>query len=369
MGISSFDYLPALEEIEDEVMAAIRRVLHSGRLVLGPETSAFEDEFAAWIGADHGVGVTSGTTAIEVALRALGIGEGDEVITVANTCTPTVAAIRNTGAMPVFVDVDPATLMMDVAAVEDAISPRTAALLPVHLYGRAVDMERLLATAGSHGLPVIEDCAQATGTTIEGRHVGTLGTVGCFSFYPTKNLGAYGDGGAVVTDDPDLAARVRQVRMYGYDGSPVAQIEGTNGRINEVQAAILRVKLPRLDAALETRRRLATTYDTAITTDAIGLPPAQDGVVASHHLYVVRCSDRDLVVACLEAADIGYGIHYPTPVHRMPAYRDLPCGEVELPVTDQACDEVLSLPLHEAMTTEQAVAVADVLNTELEQPQ
>lgn len=363
MTISTFDYRSALATIEEEVLAAVRRVLHSGQLILGPETSAFEDEFAAWLGIDHCIGVTSGTTAIEVALRALGVGPGDEVVTVANTCTPTVAAVRATGAVPVFVDVDPVTLMMDVDAADRAVVTRTAALLPVHLFGRAVDMRALLAVADKHGLPVVEDCAQATGTTYQGGHVGTLGTIGCFSFYPTKNLGAYGDGGAVVTADPELADRARRIRMYGYDGSPVAQIEGINARISEVQAAILRVKLPHLQESLATRRRLAATYDTTLTADDIALPVAQDGVVPSHHLYVVRCRDRDRVTQCLYEADIGHGIHYPVPVHRMPAYEVLGYGDVSLPVTERACDEVLSLPLHECLSNQDAETVAHVINT------
>lgn len=361
MLIKAFDYLTTLQTIESEVMDAVRRVLHSGRLIHGAETEGFEAEFGEWVGAPHVIGVTSGTAAIEVALRAVGVGIGDEVVTVSNTCAPTVSAIRATGAHPVFVDIDPATLMMDVNLVASALTERTRCVVPVHLFGRAVDMTPLVELASAHDIPVVEDCAQATGTSYRGRHVGTIGTVGCFSFYPTKNLGAYGDAGAVVTGDASVAERARRIRMYGYGDEAIALIEGTNARISEIQAAILRVKLELLDGWLAKRRELAQAYDRLLGDSALATPGGQEGVVPSHHLYVVRCPDRDRVEQRLSDADIGYGIHYPTPVHLMPAYAFLGGAGLDLPVTTRASSEILSLPLHESLTQRDVETVANTI--------
>ncbi len=356
--VRTFDYVHSLREIEDAVMEAVARVLRSGRLMLGPETTAFEREFAEYVGAAHCVGVASGTAALHLALLALGVGPGDEVITVSNTCVPTVASIRLTGAMPVFVDVRADDLMMDATALESLINARTRCILPVHLWGLSVQMYQVLEIADRHGLPVVEDCAQATGTRFRGQHVGTFGQLGCFSFYPTKNLGAYGDAGAVVTQNEELADRLRALRMYGYDGAPVAAIEGTNARISEIQAAMLRVKLRVLPDWLHRRRAVAAVYDTHIRHPSIALPPHQEDVEPAFHQYVVRCRNRDAVIQMLEAAEIGYGIHYPTPVHLMPAYDFLGGESLRLPCTTQACNEVLSLPIHEAISQDEALAVA-----------
>ena len=360
--IKTFDYLATLPEIEDEVMAALARVLRSGRLILGPETAAFEEEFAAFVGGGHCVAVTSGTAALHLALMALGVGAGDEVVTVANTCAPTVAAIRLTGATPAFVDVREADLMMDPEALEEKIHRRTRCILPVHLWGHSVRMEPVLEVARRHRLPVVEDCAQATGTRYRGRHVGLFGELGCFSFYPTKNLGAYGDAGAVVTADAGLAARLKALRMYGYDGSAVSRLEGTNARIAELQAAILRVKLRRLPRWLARRRRIAALYDRQLKNPAISPPPRDAEIEASYHQYVVRCRAREPVTEALAAAGIGFGIHYPVPVHRMPAYAFLGGGDLDLPVTERASREILSLPIHEALADDEVLAVARTLN-------
>ncbi len=365
--IKTFDYLRLLPEIEDEVTAALRRVLRSGRLILGPETAAFEEEFADFVGARHCVAVTSGTTALHLSLMALGVGAGDEVVTVSNTCAPTIAAIRLTGATPVFVDVRGKDLLLDTEALAARIGERTRAIMPVHLWGHSVHMEDVLEIARRHGVPVVEDCAQATGTRTQGRHVGTLGDLGCFSFYPTKNLGAYGDAGAIVTESAELAARLEALRMYGYEGSAVSSIEGTNARIAEFQAAILRVKLRVLPSWLARRRRIAALYDDHVRNPAIALPPRGREVgdreeTPSYHQYVVRCANRELVTGALEAAGIGYGIHYPLPVHLMPAYAFLGGESLELPVTVRASHEILSLPVHEALTEAEALEVARVLN-------
>ena len=359
--IRSFDYRRTLGPIEDEIIEALSRVLHSDRLIHGPETEGFERELAAAVGARHCVAVTSGTAALQVALMALDVGDGDEVITVANTCAPTATAIRLTGAKPVFVDVRPDDLQLDVARVGARVSRRCRVILPVHLWGHAVDLKPLLEVAKHHGLPVVEDCAQAQGTLYRGQEVGTFGRVGCFSFYPTKNLGAYGDAGAVVTGDEELAARMRRLRMYGYDAHGVSVDAGGNFRIAEFQAAILRVKLRHLRHWLERRRRIAAIYGEAIRHPDIELPPVPVGTLPSYHQYVIRCRDRDAVVRCLDDAKIQYGIHYPTPLHRMPAFADgAPDGG--LAVTDAASGRILSLPVHEALTDTEVRRVCDVLN-------
>jgi len=366
MTIKAFDYLRLLPEIEQEVHEAFRRVLRSGWLLLGPETEALERELAEWIGARHCVAVHSGTTALHLALRALGVGTGDRVVTVANTCSPTAAAIRLAGAEPAFVDVDEDSLMMDVDRAAEAIGGRTKCLLPVHLWGDAVEIERLVELADERGVPVVEDCAQAQGTRVRlrgagsaTRQVGTFGALGCFSFYPTKNLGAFGDGGAVVTDDGELAERVRALRMYGYRGGQVSEIDGANGRISEVQAALLRVKLRVLDDWLARRRRVAERYRRGLEPTELRVPRRAPRVEHSYHQFVVRSPDRDGLAAALDAAGIGYGIHYPVPLHAMPAYRRF--ATAPLPVTERAAGEVLSLPIHEALTDAEVDRVVAVV--------
>lgn len=361
--IACFDYRRGLSEIESEVVDAVKRVLHSGTLMLGPETEAFEQEFAAWLGVPQCIGVASGTTALHLALWALGMGPGDEVITVANTCPPTIAAICLSGATPVFVDVHPSTLMMNLDALERAISDRTRCVLPVHLWGHMVDMDRLGDLAKRHGLYIVEDCAQAVGASWNGRAAGTWGICACFSFYPTKNLGAYGDAGAVVTSDPKLAERLRRMRMYGYDPPGISEEEGMNARIHEMQAAILRVKLRVLDDWLDRRRACAALYDSLIEEGAIH-PVIRDGACQhAFHQYVVRCSGRDALASALRAQGIGSGIHYAVPVHEMPAYRRFAPAEDALENTIRGCREILSLPLHESLAQEEIEHVAQALNT------
>lgn len=356
--IRMFDYRRALPELEHDLVESFRRVLHSDALILGPETEAFENEFAAWVGARYCLAVSSGTMALFVALRAVGAGSGDEVISVANTCPPTIAAIRLTGAVPVFVDVDPDTLMMDMTQVESAVTPRTRAVMPVHLWGSAVDLAGLDDIAKRHDLFVIEDCAQAAGTRFQGRQVGTFGSAGCFSFYPSKNLGGYGDGGAVVTNDPDLAATARKLRMYGYVDSPVSTIEGVNARINEVQSALLQVRLQGVDKVNARRRQIAAQYNQALS--AVSIPRTPDRVHHAYHQFVVRCRDRAQVTARLDAAEIEWGIHYPTPVHQMPAYRPY---SRDLPITEKAAGEILSLPVHEHLTDKEVSQVVTAIES------
>jgi len=358
--VAPFDYRPEYLRLKAEIDGAIHRVLASGQLILGPEVRAFEAEFAANVGTRAAVGVNSGTDALVLALRALEIGAGADVITVANAGVPPVAAIRAAGATPRFVDVDPGTLLMDPDRLEAALTPQTRCVLPVHLYGQAAPMDAILAFASRHGLRVVEDCAQAHGATYRGRHVGSLGDVGCFSFYPTKSLGAFGDGGAVVTRHPTLEAPLRMLRMYGFRDDRHAHREGLNSRLDELQAAILRVKLRHLDEALAARRALAARYRDGLQ-DASCRPLAEtpDGAHA-YHLFVVRAQERPRLGDALTRAGIGFGIHYPEPVHLMEAYRFLGCRAGDLPVSETAAGEVMSLPLYPGLDDE---TVARVIRT------
>jgi dTDP-4-amino-4,6-dideoxygalactose transaminase len=363
--IKAFDYLRGYEPIRDEVETAIRRVLSSGQLILGPEGEAFEQEFAAYVGTRSAVGVGSGTDAIVIALRALGIGPGDEVITVAHTAAATVGAVREVGAAARLVDIDHRSMLIDPGQIEGSLGPRTRAILPVHLYGRPADIHAIQTIARRHGLPIIEDCAQAHGARIAGRHVGTFGAIGCFSFYPTKNLGAFGDGGLCVTDDPQLAARMRSLRFHGFDARRLAQVEGINSRLDEIQAAILRVKLQRLDAWLCSRRRIAQQYLGLLADADLVLPETDPGTEHAWHLFVLRTSRRDHLIDVLRQSGIGYGIHYPVPVHQMPAYASLSYGPGALPVTERAAREVLSLPLYPELSPEEVETVGQAVRRAL----
>ncbi|MSU47167.1 MAG: DegT/DnrJ/EryC1/StrS family aminotransferase [Lacunisphaera sp.] len=347
-------YLAAQTDID----AAIKRVMLSGHYILGPELAAFEKEFAAWLGTAGAVGVANGTDAIELALLAAGIGPGDKVVTVANTVTATVAAIGATGAKPVFVDIEPGTMLMDLAALESMLSelrdPKIKAIVPVHLYGQAVDLPRLLELAQRHSLLVIEDSAQAHGSTVGGKKAGTFGSLAAFSFYPTKNLGAFGDAGAVAGSDPALVEKVRLLRQYGWRKRYVSDLPGRNSRLDEIQAAILRVRLARLDAETAARDRLARQYLGALKNSPLSLPVVAEGRSHCWHQFVVRSPKRDELKAHLETKGIGCGILYPVPVHRQPAYHD---ASLSLPHTEQACAEVLSLPLHPGLSDEDVARV------------
>ena len=331
---------------KSEIDAAIQAALGAGRYVLGEEVHAFEAEFAGYVGAAHAIGVASGTDALKTALAACGIGAGDEVITVAHTAVATVAAIESLGAAPVLVDIDPLTFTLDPAHLDRALSSRVKAIVPVHLYGRPADLDGILAFARRHGLRVIEDGAQAHGAAVRGRRVGSWGDAGCFSFYPTKNLGAAGDGGMIVTSDPALAQAARSLREYGWKERYVSERPGWNSRLDELQAAILRVKLRFLETDNAARRRLAQTYRAAIEETSLVLPGESTGTVHARHLYVVRSARRDALQAHLAGAGIGALVHYPVPVHLQPAYRGRLRGERALPETERAAREVLSLPMY-----------------------
>jgi dTDP-4-amino-4,6-dideoxygalactose transaminase len=349
VSVSYFDYRPAYLAHRAEFDAAIARVLASGHLILGPEGQAFEREFASYTGSSHAVGVNSGTDALTLALRALEVGAGDEVLTVANAGAPPVAAIRAAGATPRFVDVLPRSLVMDPSALEQALTSRSRCVLPVHLYGHPAPLDEIATFAERHGLHLIEDCAQAHGAISGGRHVGTHARVGCFSFYPTKNLGAFGDGGMCVTDDADVASRLRALRQYGFDGDRHAHIEGVNSRLDELQAAILRVRLQHLDDAIRERRRIAEGYANGLRNSPYEIPSTVGASEHAYHLFVVRTARRDRVVEELRRREIGFGIHYPDPAHLMEAYRGRGFETAPLPVTEQASREVLSLPIYEGL--------------------
>lgn len=362
MTIRTFDYLRSLPDIEEEVLEAVGRILHSGRLILGPETEKFEQELQDYLGVEHCIAVTSGTAALHLALLGLGVGHGDEVITVANTCVPTISAIRLTGATPVFVDVRNHDLMMDTELVTSKITERTRCIIPVHLWGQCVDMDKLRDVAETRGLILVEDCAQAFGSRYKGRPAGTLGEAGCFSFYPTKNLGAYGDAGAIVTPDEDLAARLRSMRMYGYDEKAISQIGGMNARVSEIQAAILRIKLRRFPGDFKRRIDIASTYNRCINNHLITKPACEAYCEPSYHQYVVRCVQRERLEHWLRRRDIGFGIHYPVPVHMMPAYRSLGYATDDLPNTARSCSTILSLPVHENLQDDEVEFIVDALN-------
>jgi dTDP-4-amino-4,6-dideoxygalactose transaminase len=343
---------------KDEIDAAIARVLGSGRYILGEEVERFEAEFAAYVGVGHGVAVSNGTEALHLALRACGIGSGDEVITVPHTAVATVAAIEMCGAVPVFVDIDLRACVMDPGQVESAVSPRTRAIIPVHLYGSPADMGEISAIARRMGLWIVEDCAQSHGATYRGRKTGAWGDVGAFSFYPTKNLGALGDGGMVVTDHLQLADRIRLLRQYGWRERYVSEVPGVNSRLDELQAAVLRVKLRYLDEENARRRSLAQAYDSSLAQSGLCLLRRMPDSDPVYHQYVVRSPRRDELRAYLSSEGIDTLVHYPVPLHLQPAYRDRTRRPGSLANAELAAREVLSLPLHPHLSFEQVHEVA-----------
>ncbi len=338
----------------EEIDAAIANVLANGRYILGPEVEAFEREFATYCEVKHAVGVGSGTEALHVALAALGVGAGDEVITTAHTAVATASAIRLCGATPVFVDIEPRTWTIDPSLIQQAITPRTKAIVPVHIYGQPADLEPIM----SFGFPVLEDCAQAHGARDRGRRAGSRGIAGAFSFYPTKNLGAIGDGGAVVTNDDELARRLRLFREYGWAQRYVSSTDGWNSRLDELQAAILRVKLRYLDADNARRRAIAARYDQALA-GVVRTPDVRSGVEHVYHLYVITSERRDALQAHLKAHDVGALVHYPVAVHQQPAF----ATNGSLPVTENAAATVLSLPMYPELTeSDQQIVIDTVLS-------
>ena len=350
------------QALRGEIDAAIRRVLDGHAYILGPEVERFETAFASYTGAAHAIGVANGTDALHLALRALEIGVGHEVIVPAHTAVPTAAAIEMSGAVPCFVDITADRYCLDPALVERAIGPRTRAIMPVHLYGHPADLGPLLEIARRHGLKLIEDAAQAHGARWRGRQVGAIGDIGCFSLYPTKNLGAIGDAGIVTTSDADLAQRLKMLRQYGWRDRQLSELAGFNSRLDELQAAILNVKLAHLDASNARRRAIAARYLEAFGNLPMALPHVQPECEAVYHLFVVRTPKRDALKTHLQAHGVIAGIHYPVPCHRHPAYRDR-YGDVHLPVTEQIIGEILSLPLYPELTDDQVGRVIDAVRS------
>lgn len=367
MTIRVWDYLPEYENEQADVLDAVKTVFGSGQLILGKSVRGFEEEFAAYHSVAHCTGVDNGTNAVKLGLQALGVGPGDEVITVSNTAAPTVVAIDGAGATPVFVDVREADFLMDTDQVAAAITPRTRALLPVHLYGQCVDMAPLWRLAQEHGLALLEDCAQAHGARRHGRLAGTMGHAAAFSFYPTKVLGAYGDGGAVITTDDDIDRNMRRLRYYGMaDVYYVVQVPGHNSRLDEVQAEILRRKLTRLDRYIEDRRAVAERYAEGLAdlTGAGGLtlPAVTPGNDHVYYVYVVRHPRRDEIIERLKSYDIALNISYPWPVHTMTGFAHLGYAEGALPVTEKLAKEIFSLPMYSALGRDRQDKVIDSLH-------
>jgi dTDP-4-amino-4,6-dideoxygalactose transaminase len=348
--------------IANEVEAAIIDTLRSGWFVLGERGRRFEEAFAWFCGAAHAVGVASGTEAIQLALMAVGVGPGDEVVTVSNTCVPTAAAITACGAAPRLVDIEPETQTMDPARVADAIGPRTKAILPVHLYGQCADLYPILEVARQAGVPVVEDCAQAHGAFYRGRHAGTFGAAGAFSFYPSKNLGADGDAGMVITNDAGLAERLRELRNYGQRDRYHHRRHGLNSRLDEVQAAILLAKLPHLHNWLERRREIAERYLKAIA-DSQYVDPPMEAAHRRHawHLFVVRVDDRPRFQDHMKASAIETLIHYRVPIHRQEAYAHLAGEAMRLPVTEAQKERIVSVPIYPELTDEEVTQIAGAL--------
>ena len=365
MTIPVWDYRAEYEAERDDILAAVDQVLRSGRVILGDSVRAFEDELAAYCGARHGVGVNSGTDALVLALHTLDVKAGDEVITTSNTAIPTVSAIVSAGATPRFVDIEPDTGLMDVSRLDSAITPRTRAIVPVHLFGQCADMDAVNALAARRSISVVEDCAQSTGADYRGRRAGSMSTLAAFSFYPTKILGAYGDGGMVLTGDEALAGRLRRLRAYGTENKYYAEEHGYNSRLDELHAEILRRKLQRIEQYIERRIALARRYDEQLRDSGLVLPVTRPGNRHVFHLYVVRHPARDAIIATLGGQGVSVGIHYPWPIHTMRAYAQFGGGTGSLPATERAAREIFSLPMYPSLSDGEQDRVCEALRVSL----
>lgn len=357
------DLYAQYEPLKDEIRSSWDAVLKNMRLFLGPNVQSFEHEFANYCGVSHAIGVSDGTNALHIALRSVGVGPGDEVITISHTFIATVEAILLSGAKPVFVDINPDTYLMDIRQIETKITPRTKAILPVHLYGQCVDMDSILDIAKRYKLLVIEDACQAHGATYKGHKAGSMGDIAGFSFYFTKNLGAYGEGGMITTNNPDFANNVKMIRDHGSEKRYYHDMLGWNGRLDELQAAALRIKLKHLDHWNEKRRENAEYYRKCLTGSGIVLPLEAEGNIPVYHLFVIRTKVRDQLREYLSAHGVGTGIHYPVPIHMQNYYNNLGEGEGSLPVTEQITREILSLPMYAELTTEQIDWVVENIKT------
>jgi len=346
---------------EVEIRAAIDRVLSGGWYILGEEVRRFEEEFASFLGVPHAVGVASGTDAVALALLAVGVRPGDEVITVSHSAVATAAAIEQIGAVPVFADIDPATRCMDPETLPALVSHQTRALLPVHVYGQPAPMGRIMELAAMYGLKVVEDCAQAHGAEIGGKKAGSFGDAAAFSFYPTKNLGAIGDGGAVATRNKEVAADLKARREYGWQERYISFFPGLNSRLDEMQAAILRVKLPHLCADNARRREIAARYHEALRGSPVVTPAQVPGTLHAMHLYVLECDQRDRLQELLKSRGVATARHYPAPIHLQPAYRGRIRGGDSLPATEALYGRIVSLPMYPELTDAQVRQVVDAL--------
>ena len=355
------------EQLREQIDTATQEVYESGWFILGQQVQHFEANFAQYCGAKYAVGVGSGTEALHLALIACGVQPGDEVITVANTCVPTLSAVSFAGAVPVFVDIDEKTFTINPALIEERITPKTKAILPVHLYGQCADMDAILEIARQYGLAVVEDCAQAHGSQYKSRMAGTMGDAGAFSFYPSKNLGAFGDGGLVLTNDENLAQTVVKLRNYGQEKRYHHSIKGFNSRLDELQAAILKAKLPYLDAWNQRRREIARRYQEAFSEVGICCPLEAGDRFHAYHLYVLRVPQRDRFQQLLEENAIATIIHYPIPVHLQASYSECRVQGKYLPLTEQLAGEIVSLPLYPELTDEEVDYIIKIVLEAYEQ--
>jgi aminotransferase EvaB len=357
-----WDYRREYDELRDEILATVDRVFKSGQLILGREGIAFERDMAAYVGVNGGVGVNSGTDAIYIALAAAGVTAGDEVITVPNTAVPTVSAIQVLGARPVFVDIKDDDFLMDVEQIEAAITPRTKAIVPVHLYGQCVDLDPLMETAKRHGLKVVEDCAQSQGALYKNRRCGSVGTASTFSFYPTKLLGGYGDGGMVLSDDESVISLARSLRFYGMEGTYYAERHGYNSRLDEVHAAILGLKLPRIDGWIGRRRDIAARYRQGFAGSGLLLPKENSYGRHVYHLFVVETeADRDAALARIEARGLKCSVQYRWPIHLMRGYQDLGYRAGQFPVAEKKAQRIFSLPIYPHLKDDEVDEVIEVV--------
>ena len=356
-----FTHTREFEAHSKELLAVVEKCLRSSSLILGEHVQNFEARFAKSCGVPYGIGVASGTDAIILALKALKIGPGDEIITMSNTAVPTIAAVRSVGATPVFIDIDPETLLMDLKNLEKAITKKTKVILPVHLYGNPVPMTDVLTIAKAKGIKVIEDAAQAYGASFNGSPVGSFGDLGCFSFYPTKNLGAWGDGGMCVTKNEEYAESLRALRQYGFRKGAIAEVEGMNSRLDELQAAVLIAKMEYFEENQAKRTAIASRYDEALKSSKLHRPKVTKGGVHSHHLYVVQAEDRAKAQKIFQEHEVDTLIHYPTPIHLMPAYAFLGYKAGSLPVTEEAAAHIFSLPLYPYLNEEEIRSICDCI--------
>lgn len=359
MNIPLVDLRAGYFPLKEEILAGMAEALDGMQLFLGKNVQQFEKDFAQFCGVNHAIGVSSGTDAIELILRAVGIGPGDEVITVSHTFIATIEAILLCGARPVFVDITPDTCLMDVEQIESKINPRTKAILPVHLYGQTADMLSISTIAKRHGLWVFEDACQAHGALYQGSAAGGLGDAGAFSFYFTKNLGAYGEGGIITTNNEEIARKARMLRDHGSSKKYIHELLGKNARLDELQAVVLRARLPHLNEWNNLRREHATVYNYLLKESAVRLPKESNGNKHVYHLYVIQTTDRDALQAFLKDQGVGTGIHYPVPAHLQPALADLGYKPGDLPVTEEVTMKILSLPMYPELSNEQIVYIAD----------